>query len=216
MKKCFINDGISGDSIEQMLHCFRPQFKKYSQGETIMRHSDQDQKIGVIQSGSAQLQSLDFNGNCSFLETYEARDIFGGLFLLPLNNFEYLVTAKEACQVIFLDYQHIITPCRNLCPHHPQLINNLFLMAAEHSQTLSLHLNILSQPTTRAKLMAYLNYTRCLIGENPFTIPMSLSALAEYLCVDRSAMTRELRAMTRQGLLRSDKRTFFLNDESLK
>lgn len=212
MKKCFISDGISGDSIKQMLHCFRPQFKSYAQGETIMRHSDQDQKIGVIQSGSAQLQSLDLNGNCSFLETYGERDIFGGLFLLPLDNFEYLVTAKEPSQIIFLDYQHIITPCRKLCPHHSQLINNLFLMAAEHSQALSLRLNILSQPTTRAKLLAYLNYTRCSTGKNPFTIPMSLSALAEYLCVDRSAMTRELRAMAQQGLIRSNKREFFLQD----
>lgn len=212
MKKCFISDGISEDSIQQMLRCFHPQFKSYTQGEIIMRHSDQNQKIGIIQSGSAQLQSLDFNGNCSFLEIYKEKDIFGGLFLLPLDNFEYLLVAKEPSRIIFLDYQHVITPCRNLCPHHNQLINNLFLMAAEHSQSLSLHLSILSQPTTRAKLLAYLNYMRCLTGENPFTIPLSLSALAEYLCVDRSAMTRELRAMTQQGLIRSDKREFFLYD----
>ena len=210
MKKHFINDGISDDSIKRMLRCFQPQFRHYQQGETIMRYSDQIEKIGLMQKGTAQLQYLDADGNCGTLETYGEKDLFGELFSLPLEPFEYLVEAVSDCEVIFIDYQHTIHPCEKVCPHHSQLINNLFLMAAEKSQALSLHLSILGQPNIRKKLLAYFRYIESISASNHFTIPLTLSALAEYLCVDRSAMTREIRMMNEEGLIKSNRREFYL------
>lgn len=213
MKKYFISDGISEDSIEKMLRCFQPQFKAYRQGETIMRYSDQIKKIGLMTAGRAQLYGFDIDGESRLLEAYGEKDLFGELFYLPLENFEYIVEATTDCNVVFISYQHIITPCEKVCSHHSQLINNLFLMAAEKSQSLSLHLNVLNQPTIQKKLLAYLKYVRGQTGKNPFVIPMSLSALAEYLCVDRSAMMREIRSMKNAGILRASRREFFLEEK---
>lgn len=210
MKRYSISDGITGDSIKKMLRCFRPQLKSFANGETVMRYSDRVEKIGLIMKGTAALSVLDADGNSSLLETYGRQDLFGELFHLPLNGFEYLVEAKADTQVLFIDYTHIITPCEKTCAHHSQLINNLFLMAAQRSQALSLHLNILHQPTIRKKLLTYLTYLSGSEGSRSVTVPMTLSALAEYLCVDRSAMTREIRLMNQEGLLRSTRRTFLL------
>ncbi len=210
MRKCFVNDGISKESIEKMIVCFKPQFKSFSAGETIMRYSDKIEKIGVMVSGKAQLSVIDYDGDSSLLEPYAEQDVFGELFYLPLDNYEYIISATKDCQVFFIDYKHIITPCENACIHHSQLINNLFIMAAQKSQSLSLHLSILNQHTIRKKLLTYLNYIKKTSGKNPFVIPMSLGALAEYLCVDRSAMMREIRMMKEDGLLKSDRREFYL------
>ncbi|MCU7379814.1 Crp/Fnr family transcriptional regulator [Clostridiales Family XIII bacterium ASD5510] len=210
MKRYFISDGIAEDSIKKMLRCFRPQLKRFQSGETIMRYSDRVEKVGLMMKGTAVLHVLDADGNAGLLETYEQQDLFGELFHLPLDGFEYLVEAKTDSQVLFIDYTHIITPCEKTCAHHSQLINNLFLMAAQRAQALSLHLNILHQPTIRKKLLTYLTCLRGTLESRPITIPMTLSALAEYLCVDRSAMTREIRLMNEEGILQSHRRTFQL------
>lgn len=210
MSKYFISDGISKDSIENMICCFRPQRKTFVAGETIMQYSDKIEKIGLVLSGTAKLYNIEADGNYSLLETYEKEDVFGELFYLPLENFAYIVEATSQCRILFLDYHHIITPCEKTCQHHSQLINNLFLMTAKKSQSLSLHLDILHQHTTRKKLLAYLRYVQKISNQNPFVIPMSLVDLAEYLCVDRAAMMRELNQMKKEGLIQSDRRTFFL------
>lgn len=210
MNKYFIDDGISNDSINQMLVCFDPKIKNYSHKDTILRYSDNKIQVGLILSGNASLHAIDIDGNDMLLETYTTKDMFGQIFYLPLDNYEYLVTAEDKCEVMFIDYNHIITPCEKVCTHHTKLISNLFMMAAERAQSLSLHLNILKQPTIQKKLITYLKYVRSVSGENPFTIPMSLSSLAQYLCIDRSAMTREIKAMNDKGIIKSHKRKFLL------
>lgn len=210
MKQYMLSNGLSQSSIKQMFQCFQPQIKTFSSGETVLRYSDKSDDLGLLVKGTAILHMIDADGFVSLLETYEKEDLFGRLFHLPLEGFEYLVETEKGCQVLFMNYSHIIHPCPKLCEHHSQLINNLFLMAAHHAQRLSLHLNIVNQPTIRKKLLAYLACLRSQSGENPLTIPMTLSALAEYLCVDRSAMTREIRLMNQEGVIRSSRREFFV------
>lgn len=210
MNQYFISQGLSETSIKKMLRCFSPDFKTYAPGEIIMRYSSSPQKIGLVRKGQARLESLDADGNVSLLETYKEHELFGELFCLPLDGFEYLVTAEQECRIIFIEYSHVATPCANACDHHSQLINNLFLMAAQRSQALFLHLSILSQPTIRKRLLAYLSHIQRSSGSNPFFLPMSRSEMAEYLRMDRSSMSRELRQMEKDGLVQINKRQVLL------
>ncbi len=215
MEKRNILDNISDTSLRLMGPCFNPGQKSFKAGETILTYqAGVPDSIAVLESGSAKLYILTEDGDMLLMETYGKGDIFGELFALPLENFEYIVTATSDCSVMFVDYNHIIEPCENLCKHHSQLISNLFILAAQKSQELSLHLSILHQGTIRAKLLTYLRY----ISNGPvekkkdgtFTIPISLAELAEYLSVDRSAMMRELKVMRNEGLLESNRREFKL------
>lgn len=213
MKKTYFNDKISKDSISEMITCFQPKYRSYERGETILTYSDKMANIAILLSGKARLYYLDVDGNSSLLEVYKDGDIFGEVFSLPLDGYEYLVIADSYCKVIYIDYNHIITPCEKACQHHSQLINNLFIMTAQKSQELSFHISILNQHTTRNKLLAYLQNVRTscgATGSKPFEIPISLGELAEYLCVDRTAMMREIRHLKKDGVLASDRRTFTL------
>ncbi|MEG0830241.1 MAG: Crp/Fnr family transcriptional regulator [Anaerovoracaceae bacterium] len=210
MKEVFIDEGISRESIEKMKCCFKPQIKGYTAGEVIMQYSDQLEKVAILLSGLATLYCLDADGEYVRLDDYEPKDVFGELFYLPLENFEYIVECIRDCQVVFIDYDRIIAPCCNVCDHHSQLINNLFAMTAKKSQGLSLHLNILSQHTIRRKVLTYLRYVKNSSGNNPFILPITLGALAEYLCVDRSAMMREIRLMKEEEIIKSEKKEFYL------
>lgn len=213
MRKVRFLDNISKDSIDKMIPCFKPSFRNYKAGETILSYSDNPELVAILLSGSAKLYFSDIEGDYGLLETYEEGDLFGDVFSLPLNGYEYTVTAITDCHVVFINYHHILHPCCHVCEHHSQLISNLFLMTTQRSQELSLHINILGQPTTRKKLMTYLQFIQAGSGVEEgeyFEIPMSLGALSEYLCVERTAMMREIRKMNEDGILESNRRQFKL------
>ena len=213
MKKRYFTDDISRESMDKMILCFDPQFRSYSAGDTILAYSDQLEKVGILLSGRARLYYIDQNGDTGLLENYAKDDLFGEVFSLPLDNYEYIVTAETDCSAVFISYQHIVSPCEKSCQHHSQLISNLFLMTAQKSQQLSLHISILNQHTTRKKLLAYLKHAQASCGAKEgeyFEIPLSLSDLSEYLAVDRTAMMREIRQLKQDGLLDSQRRRFRL------
>ena len=213
MKKVHYMDNISKDAIDKMIPCFKPKFKDFKQGETILAYSDIQEQVCILLEGSAKLYFSDIDGDYGLLETYHDGDLFGDVFSLPLDGYEYIVTAMTDCKVVFISYHHILHPCCNVCEHHSQLINNLFLMTTQKSQELSLHINILGQSTTRKKLLTYLQFvqTGSGVGEGEtFEIPMSLGSLSEYLCVERTAMMREIRKMNEEGIIESNRRQFRL------
>ena len=213
MKKRYFTDNISREALEKMIFCFNLKQKAYLPGETILAYSDGLDHVGILLSGSAKLSYIAENGDSSLLETYREGDLFGEPFSLPLENYEYIVTAESPCRAVFIQYQHLITPCERSCQHHSQLISNLFVMTAQKSQELSLHISILSQPTTRKKLLTYLRYIQSSCDAKTgefFEIPFTLGDLAEYLAVDRTAMMREIRNLKKDGLIDSERRRFLL------
>ena len=203
---------ISKESMEKILPCFKPYWKEYSHGETILTYgTSAPSQVEILESGKARLEILNEDGDVFLIEHLEAGDVFGEPFSLPLEKFVYTVTAEEDCRVLFMNYNHIIKPCANLCEHHSQIISNVFIMAAQKSQGLALHISLLHQSTIRNKVLSYLSYASTVCKKNAdgyFTIPMSLVALAEYLSVDRSAMMREIKAMKAEGLIDGNKREF--------
>lgn len=214
MEKVKLLDKISLESLNRMIPCFKPVVRRFGKGETIMTYHDgAPSHVAVLLKGRALLEVFNSEGDGFLLESYEEGEVFGELFTLPLHAQTYMVRAQEPSQVVFIDYQHIITPCEESCAHHTQLISNLFLMTAQRSQELSLHLSLLNQPSTREKLLAYLRFARARAGaegREPFTLPLTLSQLAEYLRVNRSAMSRELKAMAEEGLIQMNKKEFVL------
>lgn len=214
MERRSIFDHVSDDSMAMVLPCFKPYRRDYKAGATILTYdSGTPREVQIIERGSAKLQILNEHGDVFLIERIMEGDVFGELFALPIDKFAYIVTAETDCRVLFLDYDHIIRPCKNLCEHHSQIISNLFIMAAQKSQGLSLHISLLNQNSTRQKLIAYLSYANSVCDKNPdgtFTIPMTLVELSEYLNVDRSAMMRELKSMKDDGIVESNRREFRL------
>ncbi len=223
MERKNVLDGISMESIEKMTPCFKPVIKTFRSGETILSYSsDQEHNIAFIKEGTARLELISAEGSVFLLEKYKAGDIFGDIFSLPLDAYEYLITAETDCTTVSVDFEHVVAPCSNVCGHHSRLISNLFVMSAQKMQELSFHISVLGQPSIRAKLITYLRHIRSMELKNRksdkgikptaivFTLPMSLSQLAEYIHVERTSMMREIRLMKDDGILDSDKREFRL------
>ena len=130
MSSVSIFDGISENARLQMRDCFHPQEKTFRAGDVLLRFSEQPERVGVLLEGRARLSAFDAEGRCNLLELLTDDCVFGAAFQLPLENFEFVVTADTSCHVLFLEYAHIVKRCANACAHHSQLVRNLFRMTA--------------------------------------------------------------------------------------
>ena len=203
-------DGVSADDIMKMRKCFGSEPKNYRSGETITVLSSELSSIGLVLSGRAHLYCIDYDGNEQTIEYFKKDDVFGELFCLPVGTLEYIVEADKDCSILFVPYSTITSPCSNLCSCHIEVTRNLFLMAARKSQELALRISFISRKSTRAKLMTYFEYMADITESNTFETHVSLSKLADYLCVDRSGLSQELCRLRDEGLLLFSKNHFQL------
>ena len=210
MSKISILTGIGSD-FSTFKGCLSPIRTHYKKGETIADFSDIlniSEKIGILVRGRAYLYAIDIDGRYNLIEIYEENDVFGRIFLSKPSNLDFIIVACSNCEVLYLDYHKVNHCCENNCPDHTRLLSNLFRISVYKSEQLVIHLNILSCRTIQSKLMAYLEHESD--GRKEFTIPLKMGELADYLCVDRCAMLRELKNMRDEGLIASKGRHFTL------
>lgn len=198
--------GISSDSVEEMMTCFKAEIKSFRKGAAILEYSSSPQHVCVLLSGRAHLSCISAEGDEAFLEDYGENDIFGEVFTLPGDGYAYTVVADSDCRAMFIPFAAICGRCEKACAHHSRITENLFTLAAKKAQMLALRINILSRRSVRGRLAAYLEYLRTRLGSDSFQTEMSLTRLADYLCVDRTSLMRELRSMKEEGLLASSGR----------
>lgn len=195
---------ISPEEQERMRVCFCMREAVYKNNEIIMEYAGSMRKIGLVVEGKAALYCSDADGNQYFLDELKTDDVFGEPFLLSDESQHYYVCAKANTKVLFIDYEHVIKRCENACKFHSQMISNLLQMIAMRASQQANRIYVLSRNSTRKKLMAYLNFLASEENEKNVLLPMSYTMLAEYLSVDRSAMMRELKNLTDEGIIAKD------------
>lgn len=195
---------------ERMRVCFRARELVFKNGETVMEYSNTMNKVGLILYGRATLYCCDKDGNQYMIDELKKDAVFGEPFLLPADSQHYYVNAEEETKVMFIDYEHVIKRCEHACHHHSQMVSNLLQMTALQSRQQMNRIYVLSRSTTREKLLAYLNSLSAETHSQNIKVPMSYTALAQYLSVDRSAMTRELKNLENEGILKKDGRILTL------
>lgn len=118
------------------------------------------------------------------------------------------VLASERCEILFLEIQRVFTVCSPACGYHSRLIRNLLTIMARKNLMLTRKIDHMSQRTIREKVMAYLSCEAERWGNEAFEIPFNRQQLADYLAVDRSALSAELSRMQKDGLIEYGKNRF--------
>ena len=201
--------GIERGEIASVLKCLDARKRRFARGELIFAAGDRVPGIGLVLHGAVLLSKLDYRGNALLLDKLGAGAVFGeSLACLGGGNRSLDVTAAEPAEILFLDIGRVVRTCSSACSFHQRIIENLLMDIAGKNQQLNLKMEHLSKRTTTEKLLSYLS-SHC--GENEtewFTIPLNRQQLADYLCVDRSAMSWELCRMRDEGLLEFHKNRF--------
>lgn len=181
--------------------CSKVQKKNFHKGEVITSYIAKRNQLCILLSGEADLVRYDYNGNRTIVEHFVANDIFGEIFYPVSTNNELLVEAKENSFVLFFIYDDIKNMCRNNCSFHNNLLTNLPELFLNEIIDLNMRIELLSKRTIREKLLSYFTIVSARNMSKSFKIPFSLTDLADFLSVDRSAMMRELKTLKEEGFI---------------
>ena len=211
LKRTKLFSGVGEDDIASLLSCLGARKKEYRKGEYILREGEHISDIFILVEGKIHIQKDDYWGNRSILSVISVGEMFGEGYAAPesgalLND----VVAVEVSSVIFFDVKRILTTCSSACRFHNMIVQNMFFAISDKNRKLVQKLGHMSGRTTRAKLISYLSEEAKRQGSSAFTVPFNRQQLADYLCVDRSAMSNELCKMRDEGMIKFEKSRFEL------
>lgn len=205
--------GIDPESCRRMISCFNAEVKKFREGSCILNDSHRGEKIGIILVGCASIVRYDVNGVRTIIENLGEQGIFGEYFTFSAScRGSIFIEAETDCEVMFLRRSEILKRCENACQCHSAVVENLLELMTEKSRTLNERIEVLSQRTIEDKLITYLQIVEDSTAEGDVPqIPFSTTALSDYLCVNRSALQREISRLKAKGVLTVSKRKFRLD-----
>ena len=181
--------------------CNKVQKRNFNKDETITSYIRNRNQFCILISGNADLVRYDLNGNRTIIEHFSENDIFGEVFYSITTNNELLVEAKTKCDVLIYNYYDIHTKCTKNCKFHQTLSEYLPELILNKITDLNMRIELLTKRTTRDKLLGYFNLLSTRNLNKTFKIPFSLTDLADYLSVDRSAMMRELKLLKDESFI---------------
>ena len=214
LKRTKLFSGVSEEEILLMSSCLDAKLKEYKKGEYVFRQGQHISQITVLLKGNLHIQKDDYWGNRTIVNNISVGEIFGEAYIAPesgalLND----VVAVEDSSVAFFDVKKIITACPSACRFHSMVAQNLFFAISEKNKRLVQKISHISKRSTREKLTSYLSEEAKRQNSASFVIPFNRQQLADFLSVDRSAMSNELCKMRDEGLLSFEKNRFLLKDE---
>lgn len=209
LKRQELFSGVVREDIGHMLNCLGAYEKNYKKSEFILLSEETVNCVGIILKGRVHMVKEDLWGNSTILALLQPFEIFGETFACGSTKKSTVsFQAAEAVEVLFLQFNKVMRTCSKACTFHQQLIENMVSIIADKNLLLMEKIEITSKKTIREKISTYLGNQARKKKSSYITIPMGRMQLAEYLCVDRSALTRELNLMREQGLIDFDKNTF--------
>ncbi len=211
LKRTKLFSGMGEKEISSLLSCLGARMSSYKKGEYILYEGSHLRDILLLVEGKAHVRKDDYWGNRSILSEISVGEMFGEAYASPessslLND----VVAVEDSTVIFFDVNRVLTTCPSACRFHTTIVQNMFFALSDKNRALVQKLGHMSGRTTRAKLISYLSEEAKKQGRADFTIPFNRQQLADFLSVDRSAMSNELCKMRDEGLIKFEKNRFEL------
>ena len=194
--------GVSAEECSLMEQCFGVFSQCYEVDDTIYDFDDGRNMVGVITAGTAEVERIDERGGRTILEHLEVGSVFGELLMFERANDDSItVVCTRPCCVSFVPASALLKRCEKACAHHTRVVENMFRLVTDKASALSERVEVLSRRSIREKLLRYFTLQSAKRGEDSFELPFSLSALADYISTDRSAMMRELKKMRDEELV---------------
>ena len=208
---CRLLKNLGEDGFAQICKCMHAKELHLRNKETFIVESDPPNRIGIVVTGAVRLTRQRLDGGRSVLETIQPNDTFGTTYVFrDAPTMGVSMSAVGDTTVILLEIDKVTRPCHKVCAAHLQVVRNLLAIMSQKAFALKQKIRILSQRTIRARLMLFLQIRAKRAKSDEFEIPFDRQALADYLCVDRSALSVELSKLRKERLVESVKNKFKL------
>ena len=208
LMSCPLFANMEPDEITGLLKCLGVEKKKFSKNRMVFTAGDEIQSVGILLEGKLQILKEDFWGNRMILAQLEPGELFGEAFVCGrIKELPVTILAADDSRILLLDYARVITSCPASCEHHSRLIRNMVQILARKTIEMNRKIEIVTQRTIREKVLAYLS-GQALQRGNPFDLPFNRQEMADYLAVDRSALSNELGKLQKEGRIRFQRNHF--------
>jgi len=204
-------DNISPKNKKKLLWSLEAHIMEFKPETNIVSTFPNDKILGVIEEGCIEVSRTDYNGNKTIIETLEEDDIVGSA-LSPIKNGEYDIITKETTRVIVFDYDFLVGFEENTKSYYNQFIKNLFIIITEKINERNERIEILTRKSIRNKLLEYFQIEAKKHGSRIIYLPFTFTDLANYLAIDRCAMTREIKALKEEGIIKVKDRKIYLQN----
>lgn len=195
-----------------MLRCLNARTSGYKKQDVILLEGQRVTSVGIVTSGTIQIVKEDFQGNRNIMAECEPGSLFAESYAcMQADHLPVTVLSAAESEILWIDSGKIISACTSACRFHVKLIENMMTILAAKNVLLNRKIEYLSKRTTREKLLAYLSDQAAECDGYAFDIPFNRQELADYLCVDRSALSGTLSKLQKEGILE-----FHLNHFLLK
>lgn len=202
--------GMTPEEMETLLDCLGPRRVCFDREARILHVGQKASELGVVLEGRVLIQNDDAWGNTTVLDSVGPGQIFAETYACAGTPMLVDVVAAEPTAVLFLQVGRVLGSCSRGCACHARLVANLLQLSAQKNLTLSRKIFHTSAKSIRGRLLSYLSDCAAKAGDSRFAIPFNRQQLADYLNVDRSALSNELGKMQREGLLRTERNRFEL------
>ena len=195
-------EGVSPQECQAMRACLGVYEQYFRPGDIVYDLGGGRNMLGVLTDGAAVIERVDGKGERTILEHLEPGGVFGEMMMFrsAVDN-SVVVRCAAPCCVSFLRSEAVLRRCEHACACHSRLVENLFRLVTDKATSLSERVEVLSRRSIREKLLRYFELQAAKNAGGTFFLPFSLSALADYISTDRSAMMRELKKMRQEMLV---------------
>lgn len=205
--------GMRDDELDKMLDCFAPRVRRYQKGELLMLAGYETREVGILLEGSITALKNTPDGSSVAITEMSTGGLFGDVLSGSSTKSPVSVMAQTDCLAIYLPYDKIIHPCAHLHESHLQLLQNLVLTISNKYFALDRRVELLICKSLRVRISLWLLEQAEEAGQDTFAVPLTRAGLAEYLNCDRSALSRELGRMQREGLIETFRGSFKILDK---
>lgn len=208
---CPLFQGICPEDRAQMLGCIGYHIATFRKGDIVAFEEEHIRHVGILLCGCVDMVKEDIWGNKSMLERLHENDLFGEAFACGSDSLSFVTfIASAETKILFIPFDRVMHNCAQSCAFHHRLIENMVRVIADKNYRLMRKVEVVSKRTIREKVLTYLSIRAQTEKSHYFDIPLNRTELADYLCVDRSALTRELAKMKEEHLIDYDKNCFRL------
>ncbi|NMA84637.1 MAG: Crp/Fnr family transcriptional regulator [Epulopiscium sp.] len=194
--------GVAKDEIKHLLQCLNAYSRSYKKGEYVIRYQDHISRFILVVNGTLFVTKTDHLGNQVIISRVTAGETFAEALAFSSNTFsEVSVIAKTDCDLLFIDAQVFTRVCSQACVYHGKVISNLLAIISEKNVNLIRKVDVLSKKKIRDRLMSFLKSESHKQGKKSFIVPYNRTELAEYLSVNRSALSTEISKLKAEGVI---------------
>ena len=203
--------GMAEEEILSVLHCVNANILHRKKGEYIFRVGDSTESMGLVLRGAMLSLQEDLWGHRNIMHRIGVGEFFAEPFAAtPGSVLNVSVVADEDSEIMLLNMGRLLKTCPNACEHHNRLVQNLVSVMARRVMNLNEKITHMAKRSTREKLLSYLSSESMRQGKFSFTIPYDRQQLADYLSVERAAMSVELSKLQKEGYLKTNRNYFEL------